>query len=112
MIPIIPCLLGHSGYHFLEKRSCIFDLNMINFKINQNILIFDLKIRNYSGSNVGKSKSLTCKHDDSLISIHWILNSYIKVKERTGYYELYNMCNDRGGSFVFCGAEHVVCKLL
>ena len=50
MIPIIPCLLGHSGYNFLEKRSCIFDLNMINFKINQNILIFDLKIRNYTGS--------------------------------------------------------------
>lgn len=32
MIPIIPCLLGHSGYHFLEKRSCIFFLNRINFK--------------------------------------------------------------------------------
>ena len=41
-----------------------------------------------------------------------ILNSYIEVKERTGYYELYNMCNDRGGSFVFCGAKHAICKLL
>ena len=27
-------------------------------------------------SMYGKSKSLTCKHGDSLISIHWILNSY------------------------------------
>ena len=32
------------------------------------------------GSNVWKSKSLTCKHDDSLISIHWILNSYVSIK--------------------------------
>ena len=31
------------------------------------------------GYNVQKSKSLTCKHDDSLISAHYILNSYLLI---------------------------------
>ena len=34
--------------------------------------------RNYYDLNVQKSKSLTCKRDDSLISVHLILNSYNK----------------------------------